>query len=141
MFMRRHVKILQYSSAPGDNRLVIGLACAFLTDFPGLSFAMPFFRGFFCKSAVKKTDDDSFINSGDQGQLYSDRMSRRRRYEVLCLLIGHGAAHDFIHRFGHYHPLAGGKRDKRVRPGFDIFNQFGVENKGLAREPRQFDHV
>jgi len=52
--MRHHVKSLRYSLDSGVNRRDIGLARAFLTDFPALWFAMSFFAGFLRQTDTKR---------------------------------------------------------------------------------------
>ena len=67
-------------------------------------------------------------------------MSLRLRRQVLRLLVQYGAPHDFVHGLSHDHALAGGERDERVRSGFDIANQLGIEHERLAAESGQFDN-
>jgi hypothetical protein len=94
----------------------------------------------FTENAYKKVRDNSPINYRNQAHLLTRSMVRRRGYQVFCLLIGYRTAHYFIHRFGHDQPLSGGKRDKCIRSGFNVFDQLGIENKRLAAESGKFDH-
>ena len=53
----------------------------------------------------------------------------RQRNHLLRPLIFHAPPQDLVHRLLDNHAVANGERDEGVWPGFDIANQFGVQNE------------
>ncbi len=55
-------------------------------------------------------------------------------------LVFDGQAQDFVHRLFDDDAIAAGERDKRIGPGFDVTNQFRIEDESFAAEVGEFDH-
>ncbi len=60
---------------------------------------------------------------------------------MFLLLVVHGPVDDFVHRFIDHQAFAVDQRDERIGSGFDVADQFGIQDECFAVQSRQLDHL